>query len=265
MALAPAAVVGLFKALDAHRDEEVPHPEHLLAEIIVDEGPVGEGVEGHIPVLFAQADDVLFPHEGLAAGEETGVGTQLLGLGQHTVHFLKGQALLVAVFRRPAAGAVHIAGGGGIHQDEPGDVDVVFGRRLLGHMIAPDAALIDGIGEKRLEDIGIVVPNQPLGIMGPFAVGLVGQQVQGLEGPLAPHISVELLDHVHQIVCDLACVLVLPLFDQVVQNGLKGLALGRVGELLRYFHTVCFLSVILLTGKLFVNPAPGARSLILTE
>lgn len=43
-----------------------------------------------------------------------------------------------------AAGAAHIAGGGGIHEDQPRHVDIVLFRRLLGRMIAPDAALIDG-------------------------------------------------------------------------------------------------------------------------
>lgn len=37
-----------------------------------------------------------------AAGKEAGVGTQRLGLGQHTIHLLKGQALLVAVLRSAA-------------------------------------------------------------------------------------------------------------------------------------------------------------------
>lgn len=50
----------------------------------------------------------------------------------------------VLVLLRPAAGAVHIAGGGGIHEDQPRHVDIVLFRRLPGRMIAPDAALIDG-------------------------------------------------------------------------------------------------------------------------
>lgn len=71
-----AAIIGLLKALYADGHEEVAHPQHLLAEILVDEGAVGEGVERHVPMLFAQADDVFFPQQRLAAGEEAGVGTQ---------------------------------------------------------------------------------------------------------------------------------------------------------------------------------------------
>ena len=166
-----AAIIGLLKALYADGHEEVAHPQHLLTELLVDEGAVGEGVERHVPVLFAQADDVLFPQQRLAAGEEAGVGTQGLGLGEHPVHFLEGQALLVAIFRRPAAGAVHIAGGGGIHQNQPRHTDVVFFRCLLRRLIAPEAALIGRVGQEGLENIGVVLPNQPLGVVGPLAVG----------------------------------------------------------------------------------------------
>lgn len=35
-------------------------------------------------------------------GKEAGMGTQRLGLGQHPIHFLEGQALLVAVLRSAA-------------------------------------------------------------------------------------------------------------------------------------------------------------------
>ena len=50
----------------------------------------------------------------------------------------------VLVLLRPAAGAAHIAGGGGIHEDQPRHVDIVRFRRLPGRMIAPDGALIGG-------------------------------------------------------------------------------------------------------------------------
>ncbi len=59
VALTPVAVVGLLEALHADGYKEITHPQHLPAELLVDEGAVGEGMEGHIPVLFTQADDVL--------------------------------------------------------------------------------------------------------------------------------------------------------------------------------------------------------------
>ena len=134
VALAAAAVIGFLEALDGDGHKEIADPQQLPAEIIIDEGAISEGVEGHIPVLFAQAD------ERLAAGEQTGMGAQLLGLGEDSIHLLKGQALLMAVFGGPAAGAVHIAGGGGVHQNEPRDVAAVLFGVLLGLLIAAEAS-----------------------------------------------------------------------------------------------------------------------------
>lgn len=175
-------------------------PQHLLAELLVDEGAVGEGVERHVPVLFAQADDVFFPQQRLDAGE--------------------GQALLVAIFRRPAAGAVHIAGGGGIHQNQPRHVDVVLLRRLLRRLIAPEAALVGRVGQEGLENIGAVLPDQPLGIVGPLAVGVLGDHTQGVKGGVRPGALVDLLDHVDELLGQVAHVLGLALFQHGVEDGL---------------------------------------------
>ena len=60
MSRAAAAVVGVLKALDADRDDEVAHALELVAEGLVDERAVREGVEGDVAVLFAQAEDVGF-------------------------------------------------------------------------------------------------------------------------------------------------------------------------------------------------------------
>ena len=237
VALAPAAVVGVLKALHADGDEEVAHPQHLLAEVLVDEGAVGEGVEGHVPVLLAEADDVLLADQGLAAGEEAGVGAQLLGLGEDPVHLVIREALLVAVLRRPAAGAVHVAGGGGVHQDQPGDVAAVLLGVLLGLLIAPEAALVGRVGEEGLQDIGVALPQQALNIVGPLAVGILGDLAQGVEGLRRPDGAVDLLDHVHQGLEELAHILGLALFDDGVQHGLKGFALGGMGDLLGDVHS----------------------------
>ena len=172
------------------------------------------------------------------------MGTEFLGFGQYPVHFLERQALLVAVFRRPAAGAVHVAGGGRVHQDEPGDVDVVFFGRLLRHMIAADAALIDGVGQKCLEDVGVVVADQALDIAGPLAVGIVGEHMKRLKGFFAPHIAVQLLDHVYKIVRDLSRVLRLAFLDEIVKDRLERLAFGCVGDFFRDAHVSAVLSVL---------------------
>ena len=237
VALAAAAVIGFLEALDGDGDEEIADPQKLLAEIIIDEGAVGEGVERHIAVIFAQADDVLFADEGLAAGEQAGMGAQLLGLGQHTVHLLIGQALPVAVFGSPAAGAVHIAGGGGVHQNEPRDVAAVFFGVLLCLLVAAEAALIHRIGEEGFEDVGVGFIQDALDIMRPLSLRLARNHVQYLEGLLFPHAALNFLGHIHQLLCGSGGVLGTALLDEVIQHLFEGFAFRRMGGFFDQCHS----------------------------
>ena len=51
---------------------------------------------------------------------------QLLALPDDAVQLLIGEVELAAVLRRPAAGAVQVAGGGGVDEHRPGDVAIVL-------------------------------------------------------------------------------------------------------------------------------------------
>ena len=243
VSLSAAAVVGLLEAFHADGHEEIAHPQHILTECLVDKGAVGEGVERHITVLFAQADDVLLPQQRLAAGEKASVGAQLFGLGQHTIHFLKGQALLVAVFCRPAAGAVHVAGGGGIHQNEPGHIDVVLGGVFLCRLIAPKSALIGHIGQEGLENVGVIFPNEPLGVVRPLSVGILGDHAQRRIGAVAPGPLVDLLDEVNELLGKIAHILCLSFFQHGVKDRFKRLSLGCMGDFFGDAHSSIILSV----------------------
>ena len=238
MSRAAAAVVGVLKALDADRDDEVAHALELVAEGLVDERAVREGVEGDVAVLFAQAEDVCLAHERFAAGEEAGVGAELCALGQHTVHLLKGEVLLVAVLRRPAARAAHIAGARRVHEDDPRDIAVI----LLGVcpclLEAAEAALIGSGRQEGLEKVGVALAQQALGVVCPFAVGVVCDLVQHFKGLRRPDAEVDLLDHVDKVVCDGADVLRLAFSDERVEHGLKGLALCCVGDFFCCVHSV---------------------------
>ena len=136
------------------------------------------------------------------------MGAELCALGQHAVHLLKGEVLLVAVLRRPAARAAHIAGARRVHEDDPRDVAVIlFGvcPRLLE---AAEAALVGGGRQEGPEKVGVALAQQALGVVCPFAVGGVCNLVQHLEGLRRPDAGVDLLDHVDKVVCDGADVLV---------------------------------------------------------
>ena len=82
-------------------------------------------------MLFAQGDDVLFAHERLSAGVDVDVDAQLFALFDDGVDVVERKVELVAVLRRPAAGAVEVAGARRVEQDGPGDVALVFFAHLL--------------------------------------------------------------------------------------------------------------------------------------
>ena len=237
VALAAAAVIGFLEALDGDGHKEIADPQQLLAEVIINKGAVGKGVECHIPVLFAQANDILFADERLAAGKEAGMGTQLLGLGEDSIHLLKGQALLMTVLCRPAAGAVHIAGGGGVHQNEPRNIAAVLFGILLGLLIAAEATLIHRVGEEGFEDIGVGFVQNSLDIVRPLALRLTCDHVQHLEGFLLPHAALDLFGHIHQVLRGGGGIRCFSLLDEVFQHFLKGLAFCRMGGFFHQCHS----------------------------
>ena len=237
VALAPAAVIGFLKALDGNRHKEIADPQHLPAEIIIDESAVGKGVECHIPVLFAQANDILFADERLAAGKEAGMGTQLLGLGEDSIHLLKGQALLMTVLCRPAAGAVHIAGGGGVHQNEPRNIAAILFCILLCLLIAAEATLIHRVGEEGFENIRVGFIQNSLDIVRPLALRLARNHMQHLEGFLLPHAALDLFGHIHQVLRGGGGIRCFSLLDEVFQHLLEGLAFCRMGGFFHQCHS----------------------------
>ena len=112
-ALAPAGVIGLLKALQGNGGNEILHPQHLLAEALVDQGAVGEREELTIRVHLAQLDEIRLTYQRLAASVNVHVGAKLLALADDGIHGFQAEVELVSILSRPTAGAVHIAGGGG--------------------------------------------------------------------------------------------------------------------------------------------------------
>ncbi len=99
-------------------------------------------------MLAAESYKVVLAHQGLAAGVYVDVHPQLLALGDYRVDLVEAQVQLVAVLRRPAAGAVQVAGRGGVQQEGPGDIAAVFLPQLLlpgpAHQISVDDEVLKG-------------------------------------------------------------------------------------------------------------------------
>ena len=168
-ALAPAAVGGLLEPLHADGGDEVLHPEHLTGKILVNEGGVGKAQEFTVLVLVAQGDQVVLAHQRLAAGVDVDVNPQLFALHDDIVDLVEAQVQTIAVLRRPAPGAVQIAGGGGIQQDGPGDVAAISLPGLLLHGPANQVAVEHEVFKERPAHIAVHVrphgPDQPVPVV----------------------------------------------------------------------------------------------------
>ena len=154
-AVAAAAVGRGLEALEADGRNEVLHAEHFVGKFLVDERAVGEGEELAVGVLVADGDQILLANERLAAGVDVHVYAELLALRDDGINLVKRQIQPVAVFRRPAAGAVQVAGGGRIQQDRPRDVAVVLLAVFLLLRPADDVGVEEEVHERRLEHFRI--------------------------------------------------------------------------------------------------------------
>ena len=231
--LSTAGVVGLLEALQADGGDKVAHTQHVLAELLVDQGGVGKGEESRIAVLLAQGDQVLLAHQRLAAGVDVQVDAQLLALSNDGVNLIKGQVELVAVLRRPTAGAMQITGGGGIQQDGPGNVAAVLLAQFLllgpAHQVCIDKEVV----EYRLEHTGVGLGPDLLNELVPTGVLVVNYLIkclplegQGVAGKLVDQIH-DLAHVVHRVLVQIIIHLGQAVALQTVRNLHLGFPLSR--------------------------------------
>ena len=146
-ACAPAGIRGLFAALYGQSQCQIAAGLHILTKGIIHQRTVGEGQKQAVRVLLCYRYNIRLADQRLAAGVHKEMGTQCLALPHNATHFVQGQVGLMAVFRRPAAFAMAIAGTGGIHQHHPGNVAVLLlpvGTQSLGAKVAQ----INGKGQR---------------------------------------------------------------------------------------------------------------------
>ena len=150
-------------------------------------------------MLLGQLEDISLTHQRLAAGQHVQVHAQLLALGNDLVHILKAEVVLVAILACPAAHAVHIAGGSGVEQDQPGDVALVLHTVLADGLGAAEESLVAQIQRHGAGHIGVGLIQHTVDELGPLAVG-VGQGLSGVfVGFSAERTAIELLCNIHQL------------------------------------------------------------------
>ena len=150
-------------------------------------------------MLFRQLEHVLLAHQRLAAGQHIQVNAQFLALRDDLVHILKAEVVLVAVLTCPAANAVHIAGRGGVEQDQPRDVALVLDAVLADGLGAAEEGFIPQIQRSGARHMGVGLVQPTVDEFRPLAVG-VGQHLFGvLVGLIAEAAAVELLCNIYQL------------------------------------------------------------------
>ena len=154
-ALAPAEVGFLLEALHADGRDKVLYPQHVVGKGLVDERGVGEGQEHAVRVGLAEADDVILADQRLTAGIDVHEGAHGGALPDDRVQGVVVHVQLVAVLRRPAAGAVEVAGGGGVHQDGPRHVAAVLLLGLVLTLAANGGGVENEVLEKLAADAGV--------------------------------------------------------------------------------------------------------------
>ena len=147
-AVTTAGVHGLLVPLHADNGDEVLHPHHVGSELLVNEGAVGEAHEDGVGVDFAELDEVLLPHQGFAAGIDIEVSAHFLALTDDAVNLVVGEVQLIAILCGPAALAVQVAGRGGIQQDGPGHVAIVFLTDFVALLPTSDAGVEEEVGQQ---------------------------------------------------------------------------------------------------------------------
>ena len=198
-ALAAAEVRSFLKALHADGGDEVLDPQHLIGKFFIDQGAVREGEEHAVTVLFAQRDDILFPDQRLTAGIEEHPQPQFLRLGDDGIQRVKIHVQAIAVLRGPAAGAVQIAGAGGIHQDGPGDVAAVLFHGGLSAGGPQEVGIDHEVFKKRPADVVVDIRPKAFDQTGPVVVRIRQGGADGLAVPLVRIGAVQFVRQIHQL------------------------------------------------------------------
>ena len=200
VAVAAAGVVGGGSALNGQHERNVAQTDHLFAERLINEGGVGVDGKLHIIVLLGQLEDIRLADQRLAARQHIEVDAQLLALGDDLIHICKAEVVLVAVLPGPAAHAVHVAGRGGVKQDQPGDVALVLDAVLPDGLGAPEKRLVPQVESRGAGHVGVGLVQHAVDELGPLAVRVAQHQTGMVIGLLAEAVTIELLckiDHLN--------------------------------------------------------------------
>ena len=77
MSVSAAAVIAFLESFDTDRNKEVSNPQKVVAELLIYESSVGEGVESYVLMFFAQFDYIVPANQRLASRKQISVYPKL--------------------------------------------------------------------------------------------------------------------------------------------------------------------------------------------
>ena len=195
--LSAAGIVCLLEAFQGNSRNKVFDPQQLLTEVPVNQRAVGERQKFAVRVHFTQTQQIRLAHQRLAAGVDIHINSQLLALPDDGVHGFQAQVQLTAVFRGPAAGAVEIAGGGGVKENGPRHIAAFPLLDLVLDGASPKAGVNEKILEECFADLGIqlVKPQNQLVPVAFFLNGLA----DGRALSCVPSVRGKTVHQIHQL------------------------------------------------------------------
>ena len=193
---AAARIGGLFETFNAHDQDDVPAPADILAELLVNQGSVGENHETAVGMLFCQTNDIAPTNQRFPAGHGVFMNPELLSLRNNAVHVLITEVQRMLVFRRPAAGALHVARTGRIEQNDPRNRNVQLLSGLLALPIAGQCSFVSEGQKNPFQELSITRVQQPTEEICPFTI-LTKRCSESIERFRRPRIPEEFLHCVH--------------------------------------------------------------------
>ncbi len=194
-----AAVVCLGKSLDGDGRNKVADTDHIFCELLINQCAVREDHEIGGVVLLTEPEDICLAGGRFSAGHNPCVNAQVLALRDDRIKLLVGQRFGVAVLCSPAARAVHVACGSGIHQDNPRNAHAIFLGILLYFLESAEAGLETEVQKLHAEDVRVDVVQNLVGVLHVLGIRILEYSTNTVICFGSPSVAVELLDKIDQL------------------------------------------------------------------
>ncbi len=247
VSVAAARIVGVRCALDGEHEGDVAKLANLFAHLVGDQCGVGVQTKEAVIVFLRQLEDIVHANGGFAAGHHVEVYAELLALRHDLIHVLKGKVGFMAIGAGPTSDAVHITCHGGIEQNQPRDVAVVFLTVGADGLGTAQECLVAQIQKGNLGIVGIRLINDPVDIAEPAVIRILDGGTNRIKLLLAGTFSVEIGSQIHNFKVGFSTIIrILNGFQKAIDQNGHGLPFCRMGQIFKFSsHSFLLLLVLL--------------------